>query len=125
MEMNDMRLKRVVEALFNQSKADVNDPAVLAAIITAASKMARCSEMVTEDITVEQLLDLYEKVDDPGLTKLIGMGPQFVKANIGYSVDFNDYGSSMANYNQNKELYDGLYSDISNRAISKANDIRR
>lgn len=125
MEINDMRLKRVVEAVFNQSRADIEDPAVLAAIITAASKMARCSEMVTEDVTVEQLLDLYEKVGDPGLTKLIGMGPQYVKANIGYSVDFNDYANSMAYYTANKATLDSMYTDISNRAISKTNDIRR
>jgi len=125
MEINDLELRRKVESVFNQKKSDINEPAVLAAIITAASNMARCSELVTEEVTVEQLLDLYQKSDDSIIGGLIGMGPQYVKANIGYSVDFNDYANSMAAYNADKQSLDIMYAEILNRSLSKNNDITK
>lgn len=122
MEMNDLKLKSEVERIFNVKGADSNETHVLAAIITAASKMARCTEIVSENITVEQLLDLYQKNEDKELASLIGMGPQYVNAAIGYHVDFNDYSNSLYAYKSQKEDYDKVYTEVSQRALLNAKD---
>lgn len=121
MEINDLKLKQDLDKLFNAKGADINEPNIVASVITAASKMARCSDIATEEMTVEQLLELYKKNDDTLVTSIIGMGPQYVQSNIGYSTDFNDYGNAMATYNANKEGYDSVYSNIAQRAMSKIN----
>ena len=66
----DIVLKRNVENVFvDKSKADVTQPHVLAAMITAASAMSRESEgIATPDMTTEELLDLYGKTDDGQVT---------------------------------------------------------
>ena len=122
MELNDLRLRRMVESNFNINNANINENIVLASVITAASKMARCNDIISEDVTVEQLLDLYQRTGDKELASLIGMGPQYVKSNIGYSVDFNDYANSMATYNANKENYDNMYSTIAQRTMIKTSE---
>lgn len=120
MEMNDLRLKNGLNSMFNVKGSDINEPNVVAAVITAASKMARCTEIITEDMTVEQLLDLYQKVGDAQVMSLVGMGPQYVKNNIGYAVDFNDIASAQVAYQANKKSYDELYSKISERSMIKS-----
>ena len=119
MELQDLKLKSNLNNTFNSKKADINQPSVLAALITAASKMARCTEFVTEEMTIQQLLDLYQKSDDELVTGLIGMGPQYVKNNIGYSVDFNDISFAQMAYQANKKSYDELYTAIQQRAVAK------
>lgn len=115
MELEEMRLKRNLNTLFNVKNVDLNQPNNLAAIITAASKMAIPSGIVTEDIAIEQLLDLYKKKEDQEVNAMIGMGPQFVKSNIGYSVEFNDPAAAMVAYQTNSEMYSQLYREILNR----------
>lgn len=120
MGMDDLRLRRDINSIFNVKAANINEPNVLAAIITAASKMAKCTNIVTEDMTVQQLLDLYKKSDDIQVASMIGMGPQYVKSNIGYAVDFSDVSAAQLAYQTNKENYDKLYSTLSQRAMVKA-----
>lgn len=116
--MNDLMLKKNLESTFNIKKANINEPIVLISMITAASKMANCSSVVTEQTTIEQLLDLYQKSDNNEITSLIGIGSQYVKNNIGYAVDFNDIESALIAYQANKQVYDKIYSDISQRAMN-------
>ena len=77
---------------------DLNDPKVVAAIITAASSMALATDKYSKEVTAESLLEAFKALDNEEITNLIGMGPQYVKQSIGYSIDFNDYGAACAAY---------------------------
>lgn len=113
----DLQLLSKLHEVFLKNDASVADAQVLAALITAASKMAGYSEVqVTEEMTAQQLLDLYGRADDEKVTELIGMGPQYVAQNIGYSVDFNDFSVANANYKANKNNYDSVYRQVALRA---------
>lgn len=82
-------------------------------MITSASMMAIVSERnASREITTEELLDLYGKTEDKNVTDLIGMSPNFVKMNTGYSVDFQDYSKASAAYQSEKEKYDKIYEEI-------------
>ena len=114
----DIVLKRNVENVFvDKSKADVTQPHVLAAMITAASAMSRESEgIATPDMTTEELLDLYGKTDDGQVTSLLGMSSAYIQLNTGYSVQVEDMGAASANYRAQKPVYDMIYGQIAERA---------
>ena len=114
----DIVLKRNVENGFvDKSKADVTQPHVLAAMITAASAMSRESEgIATPDMTTEELLDLYGKTDDGQVTSLLGMSSAYIQLNTGYSVQVEDMGAASANYRAQKPVYDMIYGQIAERA---------
>ena len=114
----DIVLKRNVENVFvDKSKADVTQPHVLAAMITAASAMSRESEgIATPDMTTEELLALYGKTDDGQVTSLLGMSSAYIQLNTGYSVQVEDMGAASANYRAQKPVYDMIYGQIAERA---------
>ena len=114
----DIVLKRNVENVFvDKSKADVTQPHVLAAMITAASAMSRESEgIATPDMTTEELLDLYGKTDDGQVTSLLGMSSAYIQLNTGYSVQVEDMGAASANYRAQKPVYVMIYGQIAERA---------
>ena len=114
----DIVLKRNVENVFvDKSKADVTQPHVLAAMITAASAMSRESEgIATPDMTTEELLDLYGKTDDGQVTSLLGMSSAYIQLNTGYSVQVEAMGAASANYRAQKPVYDMIYGQIAERA---------
>ncbi len=116
----DLELKRSVENIFitDEKKADVVQPHVLAAMITAASAMSIPSGITTPEVATEELLDLYGKTDDGKVTSLLGMSSSYIKLNTGYSVEVEDMGSAYANYSAQKEEYDQLYSGIAERSKS-------
>ncbi len=119
--MNDLRdalLKNNLEKQFIVNASSSEEPQVLAAMITAASKMAKYNEFndnVDEDMVIDEILDLYQKVEDENVTTIIGMAPQYVQNNIGYAVDFTDYNSAIKAYKGNKEAYDKIYYGLLNR----------
>lgn len=114
----DAILKRNVENVFvDKSKADVAQPHVLAAMITAASAMSRESEgIATPEMTTEELLDLYGKTEDGQVTSLLGMSSAYIQLNTGYSVQVEDMGAASANYRAQKPVYDMIYGQIAERA---------
>lgn len=114
----DTILKRNVENVFvDKSKADVAQPHVLAAMITAASAMSRESEgIATPEMTTEELLDLYGKTEDGQVTSLLGMSSAYIQLNTGYSVQVEDMGAASANYRAQKPVYDMIYGQIAERA---------
>ena len=81
------------------------DDNVKAAIITAASKMAIPGGIVEENTVV----DVLSKDMSDQAKSMIGMGPQYVKQIIGYSVDFNDASAALQEYTTIKDEYDALY----------------
>ena len=93
---------------FVKEKVDLSADNVQAAMVTAAIKMANSSNIISEHQTEEKLVTFLS--DDA--KKMVGMGPQYVKSIIGYSVDFNDYTKAASAYISEKDKYDKLYKDI-------------
>lgn len=115
-EMNQI-IKKYSQQLFVKNDANMTLDHNVAALITAASQMSLAAQepVISSDQVVEELLDVYNKKDEQMVQDLIGMGPQFVKKNIGYSVDFNDYAAANVAYNAEKDAYSALYKNISLR----------
>lgn len=113
------KLKFLVEKQFIKKECDMSAENVIAALITASSKMARLSEIVSEEETIRTLLDAYEVGDNETVMNLIGMSPQYVKPAIGYSVNFNDYGSAMSAYQADKKGYDDVYKAVRTKALTE------
>lgn len=93
-----------------KNQVDLKKPEVVASIITAASRMAVATDKYSPDVTCESLIEAFNASDNNEVISLIGMGPQYVKSNIGYSIDFNDYGAACAAYEADKEKYNRLFS---------------
>ncbi len=118
MELKDLCLKNQLERTFikKEEHMNVSSPNILAALITASSMMAIPSDgIATRQMVETELLDLYGKAEDEQVLQLIGMSPSFVKTNIGFSVDFQDYSSAYVAYQAEKDTYDKIYEQISNR----------
>lgn len=126
-ELNDLILRQKVEKVFiTKEGVNVNEPNVIAAIITAASAMSRESNgIITPDMTTMELLDLYNKVDDEDVTNLIGMSSSYVNLATGYNVEFENMQAAMGNYRSNKNSYDEIYTKLSNRALTHETNISR
>ncbi len=123
MDRNDMLdaiLKEKLESNFVKNDATIEEAPVLAALITAASKMSRVVETTAaEEVVTDQLLDLYQKADSQEVTQLVGMSSSFIKNNTGYSVDVDDYAAAIKAYQAEKQKYDDLYNRILSRAQLK------
>lgn len=118
MKPEDLSLKKQLENTFIKKEdiQNIYEPNVLAAMITSASMMAIVSEgNASKEMTTEELLDLYGKTEDKNVTDLIGMPPNFVKMNTGYSVDFQNYSEASVAYQSEKETYDRIYEKIYSR----------
>lgn len=118
----DMELKTKVETTFIKNPdANIEQPSVLAAMITAASQMASASNGITTPYTTtEELLDLYGKAEDGMVTSLLGMQSSYIKLNTGYSVEVEDMNAAAVNYQAQQVEYDAIYRQISERAKARA-----
>ncbi len=123
----DIELRARVENTFIKSpEADIAQPSVLAAMITAASAMSRESNGVaTPEMTTEELLDLYGKTEDGQVTSLLGMASPYIRLNTGYSVQVEDMGAAAANYRAMQAEYDAIYGQIAERAKSHEKEAGR
>ena len=117
--MDDL-LKKYLEKTFILNKAPTSEPQVLAAMITAAAKMAKCSNYTSEEVVVDEILDLYQKTEDMEVASLIGMSPQNVEQFIGYPVNFKDYKSVIIAYENDEEYYDKIYYGILKRSEDRS-----
>lgn len=117
--LNEVFLKQKLEEMFVHKDCNLKNVSSLAALITAASKMAMHSGIVNEFDTIDELIDLYNVEEET--KKLIGMSPQYVKSNIGYSVDFMDFNISKRVYDANKFSYDDLYKRVAKRMEERSN----
>ena len=114
---NDMRLKSLVENIFIQKDVDMNKPIVLASLISAVSGMSLASDnIIDSETTRDELLNLYGQSENESLRNLSYLNSNYVKANIGYSVEFEDYDRVSACYNSQKQIYDALYNQIAQRS---------
>ena len=88
-------------------------PNVVAAIITAASKMAIAAG-ADEDATREFLIEAFGELVNEEARKFIdkGISPTFVQSIIGFSTDFNDSGLASVAYESQKDDYDSFYRTI-------------
>lgn len=110
--------------LFVKKNVNLSSPNIVAAILTASSEMAKFSDIVSEEESLQILEPLFNPTGAEQVKALIGMNPNYVKSNIGYSVDFRDYASATAEYNSQKEKYDKLYNSIKNYDIIHQNNIK-
>lgn len=121
--MINQQIKAQTNNIFVQKEVDINNPAVIASIVTAAASMSDVADVdIQKDVVISQLLGVYEKNDDEMISNLIGLGPQYVRGNIGFATDFNDYSAARATYESQKDLYDQYYTNILARA--KATEIQ-
>ena len=107
--MTNEMLKLRTEKTFIKKVCDRQSPAVQAALIEIASKMACSSNIITESDTLDTLLSAYDLYDKPEVTGLLGAGPQFVEETIGYATDFNDEFARAVTYQSEKANLDAYY----------------
>lgn len=112
-ELDEVLLKQKLNEIFVKKEINIENPNCMAALITAASKMATYSNRIDEFTTIDELVDLYMASEET--KQLIGMAPQYVKANIGYSIDFNDFNVAENAYRSEKNAYNELYYRIAKR----------
>lgn len=112
-------IKKLVESQFIKKECELDNPTIVAAIITAAAKMARLSNIATETETLACLIELYGAEENQYAGE---MPPQFVKSNIGYSIDFNDIGPASVAYDADEENYNALYTAIHEYIMKKENN---
>lgn len=113
---NEFTIKRLAEKIFIKKECDINQPHIIASMITAAAEMAKASDTVSREQVIDVLAEIYNAKDN----QQIGNIPSsFVKSNIGYSVDFNDYNGVQVNYGVD---YERLYSEISKYILNKENE---
>lgn len=115
--MTDFGLSQKVKHTFVKQPCDVYTLNVKAAIITAASEMAKYTDIATKEQTITELMNLYD-LNEEQVGSLIGMSPTYVKSLIGYSVDFMDYSRAKVNYDSNKSEYDDIYNEIVERSLN-------
>lgn len=118
-------LKNEVLNMFIKKDCDLKTENVMAAVITAASNMSLATDkmFMSKDAIEESLLSLFELKDNERAKMLLGMSPAYVKSNIGYSVDFYDFGIAKLEYDDKKEQYDSMYQHISEYANKLENTI--
>lgn len=125
MEMNEPLIDEIIiskiENLFIKKENVERNQATIGAVITAASEMAKYSNIVGSAETTEQLLKLYQKENDTVVKSLLGMVPAYVENTIGYSADFKNSVVAKANYELEKEAYDEIYNEID--ALVKSQEI--
>lgn len=110
---NENLLKNSLKEIFVKKEVDMNNPIVLASIISAASGMANASDIISPENARNELLNLYNQSENDELRNMSYLNSNYVKHNIGYSVEFEDYGKASACYMAQKDVYDKLYGQIS------------
>ena len=112
------------KAFVKKDNVNFSEDSVVAAIATAASKIALASQKFDESLIADQVIELYKKSDNENVYSMIGMGPQYVRANIGYSVDFNNYGAVTGEYSANETQYDSIFNKLKYRSNIKESIIK-
>ena len=105
------------ELFVKKDGINFNNPNVIAAIVTCASEMLKFSKnpSTSEEIVIEELLDVFHSLGDNDVEKLVGMSPSLVNSIIGFDIDFKDYNAGHTHYLQSKNTYDTYYKMILNR----------
>lgn len=128
MEMNESLVDEIlinkIEKLFIKKENVERNQATIGAIITAASEMAKYSNIVDGIETTDQLLALYQKEDDSVVKSLLGMVPAYVENTIGYSADFTNPEIAKANYESEKDAYNEIYNEIAARVKIEKSEIK-
>lgn len=114
-----------VLSTFVKQEVDKTKPSVIAAILTASSEMAKCSEVATEEGTLVVLGPLFNPEGNKDIQSLVGMSPNYVRSNIGYSVDFRDPGMATVNYQAQKEQYDQIYNEVARQMEQQKGSISK
>lgn len=119
MEMNESLIDEIligkIEGLFIKKENVERNQATIGAVITAASEMAKYSDIVSSEDTKNHLLNLYQVDGDLVVLSLLNMVPAFVENTIGYNADFINPMVAKANYESEKESYDEIYNEIDAR----------
>ena len=107
MEMNEQLVDEIlinkIESLFIKKEISEKNQAVIGAVITVASELAKYSNITDSITTTNELLNLYKKNNDPADFKAPAMAKKY--------------------YEERKAQYDEIYREIDAR--SKQNeDIR-
>ena len=119
--MSDLLLKALIEKTFIKNGADINMPHIKASLIVAASEMVlgAAETVMSKDEALNTLCELYGVVEGDEVANLLGlMSPSTVKSNIGYSVDFRDFGSAAINYQSNPD-YARIYGSLKAKDLAK------
>ena len=103
--VTDESLKDIVERVFISKPCDKNSPIVIAAIITAATKMSFFSNAVEEIDVLNELIEAYNISDDYAALNLIGMDDEVIEQAIGYHVDM----ANPQEYLAYKDMYNTMY----------------
>lgn len=119
-EKLDYDIRRRTESLFNPKGGDINNPLVMAGMITAASEIAMASDKISRDTVIEELGDLYNVLDNKEVDENIGNGIQFVNPLTGFSVNYKDYGASRAYYESIQVILDEYYDKINKRSTNRS-----
>lgn len=110
--MTDELLKLHTERMFVKKVCDRSLVNVQAALVTAASKMAKVGAVVSEEDVLRTLVEAYGlEASEEGLA-MVGMDPALVEAAIGYNVNFEDRDVALAEYEANKAEYDAYYAKV-------------
>lgn len=122
--MND-QIKIMAIKFFVQKEIDLNEPTVIAAIISAAKGMALCSSTVTPENVIDAMINAFDVKENADAQRLIGMGPSFVSAIIGFSINFEDPMAASLNYNLQNGEYEALFSTIKEKILAEDANISR
>lgn len=105
----DLRLlKQNAIDVFVKKEVELDQTEVIAEIISAVSGMSIAADY-DRDAIRESLLEAFDALDNEEVADLCEMGPQFVRLNIGYSVDFEDYGAACAEYKSDPMSYNSVF----------------
>ncbi len=112
--MNGEVLKRESIRVFvkDPESCDLTLPHVKAAIITAAARMAKYSEIVTESDVLDALVKSYKVEDDSKAGFFIGMGYPFAESLIGFKINYDDPEAALAGYQAEKTDFDSFYRQV-------------
>lgn len=117
--MTDELLKLHTERMFVKKVCDRSLVNVQAALVTAASKMAKVGAVVSEEDVLRTLVEAYGlEASEEGLA-MVGMEPALVEAAIGYNVNFEDRNVALAEYEANKSEYDVYYAKVAIKTSKK------
>lgn len=123
------KLKLVIRStskeLFVNKEVDLQAPNIIASIVEAGGYMALASDtdICKKADAIQGLLEAYNSKGVPEVESLVeSLNPNFVKANIGYAVDYMDFGAASAAYKAQKQSYDQLYNYINtlNKELEKS-----
>lgn len=119
----EMMIRNSSRKLFVHKEADLTKPNVIAAIATAAGGMALAADPEVEaskQKVSDAVVQSYGAMENEMVQQMLDtMSPSDVKAVIGFSPDFTDFGHAYAVYKAQKEEYDQLFTLANQLEIHK------